>query len=165
MWDAVSYKSVKFNLDPQNESAFRGPVRPELDEAWGNVSASNLIQIDREGMMALGQPLDAFNLDGQYFAIVDVFHQLHCVEMIGDHCFDMLRQKIMCDVDIGLIFYRADTDVVLDAEFDLERQCRDFEPVQQWVFDHDVQRETYDRLHEMARENAQASKLAEGGHL
>lgn len=64
-----------------------------------------------------------------------------------DHCADMLRQKVMCDADVGVITYNwheNNSDPV--ANFNTPHKCRNFDRVLDWSYRH--QTETPDgRVH------------------
>lgn len=48
----------------------------------------SLILIDEEAMMSLKQPThNAKKLGDKYFAYVDVFHQLHCLDLVRKYTF------------------------------------------------------------------------------
>lgn len=56
-----------------------------------------------------------------------------------DHCADLLRQKIMCDADVGLIpqLWIRDRSIPWPV-FSTVHQCRDFDAVLDWVDEHQV---------------------------
>ncbi|KAE9379888.1 hypothetical protein N431DRAFT_448721 [Stipitochalara longipes BDJ] len=101
---------------------------------------------------------------GGYYATLEVFHQLHCLNMVRmatykehydlvhafgdrpewlrkhiDHCIDMLRQRLTCTSDIGLV-----TAVWVESygepypDFNTQHQCRNFEKVQTWAKYHEL---------------------------
>ncbi|KAE8332388.1 hypothetical protein BDV39DRAFT_200012 [Aspergillus sergii] len=83
LWDVVKYQNVQFHAQFGSTSPFKGPVRTELNKAWEDVVRTNLILIDGHEMDALGEPKEnATKLGNRYFALVEVFHQLHCVELV-----------------------------------------------------------------------------------
>ena len=52
---------------------------------------------------------------------------------IQDHCTDLLRQKLMCDADVGVLTYYWDEKVSTPrANFNTQHKCRDFEAVLGW---------------------------------
>ncbi|EHA19807.1 hypothetical protein ASPNIDRAFT_142954, partial [Aspergillus niger ATCC 1015] len=105
----------------------------------------------------------ADELGGGYMGSVEVLHQLHCLNMLRqasyedyykdkpgpwedspqilrhhlDHCIDILRQKLMCDADVGILTYvwvKGHKDPFPD--FNVHHKCRDFRAVKQWVGQH-----------------------------
>lgn len=118
--------------------------------------------------------------NGHYYATVEVFHQLHCLDIIRkfiwrnnyghvdtfqdppemvwehvgkprahvrmhsailticeDHCLDLLRQVLMCNCDIGLIFYTDVGSRQPVARVSTTHMCRNFSQVVEWVNKHD----------------------------
>ncbi|KAI0203470.1 hypothetical protein F4808DRAFT_416689 [Astrocystis sublimbata] len=88
-------------------------------------------------------------------AAISVFHQLHCLEMIrigyfatvaGDpdavdqgprhlsHCWDFLRQSIMCHGDTTLEWVHGDNPG--SSGWGYEHQCNDFEALFSWAEEH-----------------------------
>lgn len=54
-----------------------------------------------------------------------------------DHCADILRQKLMCDADTGIITYNwVKHHRLPHANFNVEHKCRNFEDVLSWVYAH-----------------------------
>ena len=57
-----------------------------------------------------------------------------------DHCADLLRQKLMCDADVGLIpMYWVKNHDHPWPDFSTTHRCRIFEDVRAWVDAHQVQ--------------------------
>ncbi|MCJ1332194.1 hypothetical protein MMC10_008886 [Thelotrema lepadinum] len=56
-----------------------------------------------------------------------------------DHCADMLRQKIMCDADAGLITYSwVKGHYSPHPNFNVQHQCRDFDAIMKFANEHTV---------------------------
>ncbi|KAF9882665.1 hypothetical protein FE257_005659, partial [Aspergillus nanangensis] len=157
LWDVVSYQPTVFDADIHGPSPFRGKVRPELDEAWDTTTNTSLILIDEQEMKALGESThQAAKVGTKYFAVVEVFHQLHCVDLIRkyihrddyrdymafqddeetilahvDHCVDLLRQVIQCAGDVGLVvFDQKGPGKPPQPRFSNRHMCRDFNAIQ-----------------------------------
>ncbi|TAQ87319.1 hypothetical protein B7494_g4369 [Chlorociboria aeruginascens] len=96
-------------------------------------------------------------------AFLEVLHQLHCLKWLWwhtypdyyieaaenirngdeqwhehmDHCADMLRQKLMCDADVHLLTYNwVEGHDAPHPNFNIPRQCRNFEAVKKYALDH-----------------------------
>lgn len=54
-----------------------------------------------------------------------------------DHCIDLLRQVLMCNSDVGLIFYTDVGDRQPVARVSTTHMCRNFSQVTEWVNKHD----------------------------
>ncbi|KAL1840111.1 hypothetical protein VTK73DRAFT_3844 [Phialemonium thermophilum] len=94
-----------------------------------------------------------------YVALVEVFHYMHCIDFIRkyvfrehypnwvtldgapeavlghvDHCIDLLRQKIMCDADIGLMAYSYDAKTQFaTARTSNMHMCRNLGDIRDWA--------------------------------
>ncbi|CAK7232131.1 hypothetical protein SEUCBS140593_008158 [Sporothrix eucalyptigena] len=97
--------------------------------------------------------------------MLNVFHQLHCLNMIRkrlydktdyppehetmgmehmEHCYDALRQSLMCSADITPLPWAWDEkDQKAKSVARVVHTCRDFEAVQGWAREREV--EHYDR--------------------
>lgn len=97
---------------------------------------------------------------GGYFATLDVFHTLHCVNNIRksyysdyyhnpnpvavqqehfDHCIDLLRQVIMCHGDISLHTFEWKDDYRWPwPSMRTEHQCRNWDKLMAWSEDHNI---------------------------
>lgn len=91
---------------------------------------------------------------GYYVVILDVFHELHCLNMIRkrlywddskpmpetlsmvhmDHCIDNLRQSVMCSSDVTPISHAwyPKYEAVL-PETGMMHTCRDFDAIRDWA--------------------------------
>ncbi len=59
--------------------------------------------------------------------------------LLEDHCADMLRQKLMCDADVGIITYNwLKNHYAPHPNFNVQHQCRDFDAVLQYALDHQI---------------------------
>ena len=62
-----------------------------------------------------------------------------CAEIITDrivaHCLDILRQQLMCQVDIGVLgqVWVHPTDPEPFVDFHTVHKCRDFEAIRKWA--------------------------------
>ena len=92
---------------------------------------------------------------GQYVVQLNVFHQLHCLNMIRkrlyskkeyapddelmgiehlEHCYDALRQSLMCSADITPLPWRWVEEMQEAKEVaQVAHTCRDFEAVRGWA--------------------------------
>ena len=160
---------------------FKGQPRPELDEAWRKLikclhksfplaSPQNRltrcfpdqsIRVQKEDLVRINRTSLPLNDDGGgYLAVVDVFHELHCLNYVReylhrdyyhnketpetqilhvDHCIDTLRQTLMCHGDIALHtfdwipHYRRP-----EPNFNVVHECRNFEAIYDWAEKHSV---------------------------
>ncbi|KAH8703315.1 hypothetical protein BGW36DRAFT_354739 [Talaromyces proteolyticus] len=98
-------------------------------------------------------------MGGGYIAGIEAFHQLHCLNMVRqatymdyylpknkewedqetlryhlDHCIDMLRQKLMCDPDLGMVTYVWAKGYKQPLpDFSTVHKCRPYSKVLDWA--------------------------------
>lgn len=189
---AVKYETQHFDLPPFTEGPFVGNG-DDVDAAWDEISASMFsnsvfgymynstnpilvgdTMISREEMIKLGLDPDTSLAitdprDGKpgYRVAVEVFHQLHCLNLLRqniykdyysplggdtsaaaedlqghlDHCIDALRQFVMCQGDIGVFsFHYPLNDGDPWPNYSTPHTCRNFDSIRQWAIDHTVPR-------------------------
>lgn len=67
-------------MDP---NPFRGPPRPELDEAWDKLTQYTSIRVTAEDLRRINRTtVQLSDGSGMYFSGLNVHHQLHCLKMI-----------------------------------------------------------------------------------
>lgn len=98
--------------------------------------------------------------DGGHEALVEVFHQLHCLNLIRqytwrhlytvppadfddpvggrmhvDHCIETLRLSLMCYGDVTPLLVNVDADslIGIKADFNVHHVCRRFDHVEGWM--------------------------------
>ncbi|KAL2277890.1 hypothetical protein FJTKL_15170 [Diaporthe vaccinii] len=134
----VKYDTVRFNLTPMVEGPFVG-YGPKVDEAWDSIANDMGDQmISEEELDRLGLPRNSLKVTDPktgkegYRAAVEVFHQLHCLNLLRqyvykeyyvniysdiqeeedglkghvDHCLEAIRINLMCTGDIGIFTFR-----------------------------------------------------------
>ncbi|KAI9806559.1 MAG: hypothetical protein M1833_003746 [Piccolia ochrophora] len=159
---------VQFNGTIDHPSPYRGYPSPEVDAAWEHLTnGMGAFTVDSDTLKKIKQSESSVRVPekygGEYMASLEVFHQLHCVNLVRqytyfdyyknrsasfydppellrthvDHCIEMLRQKLMCDADVGVISY--DWVSIRDQpwpNFNTWHKCRDFEAVFEWGVEH-----------------------------
>jgi hypothetical protein len=54
-----------------------------------------------------------------------------------EHCFDYLRQTLMCHGDVGLMSMNWDLDMEgYTAKFGVQKTCRNFDKIKAWTKEH-----------------------------
>ncbi|KAL7901577.1 hypothetical protein HDV63DRAFT_395008 [Trichoderma sp. SZMC 28014] len=169
---------VKFDSTFYSQgSRYRKPPSPETDAAWNYAGANfGYILIPEEQASESDLTTNNIHFAGGadqaflkgYPANVEVFHQIHCLNLIRkatwynhdyyrklgadefrhpdktlsvhvDHCIDSLRQRLMCTADVGLVpFFWVGDDGGTDPEFSRTHTCRDFETLHDWMMEHMV---------------------------
>jgi len=164
--DFKSYHSStnlsRFWTDEAN-SIYIKPPSPEVDAAWDNLSLEGLemATVTADQARALGHDLnmiakvpESWGLGpDRYFAQIQVFHLIHCLDemrkqmhydyyhkaMFGDnppqdvhnhkaHCIHVLLENLVCQASSSIIVHNwRKTFHVPYADFHPQRQCRNFD--------------------------------------
>ncbi|EGX90076.1 hypothetical protein CCM_06496 [Cordyceps militaris CM01] len=158
-YEAIEYVPRVFTkafLDDQ--SPYQGWPDDEKDQLWQNMYSK---AADRLVNKTEHAPVAGFEKD--YVVGLDVFHQLHCLNMIRrsmypkrynssiiredgsidfltwahlDHCVEMLRESLTCSADVSVIPYRWHRETNI-AEPDIRsvHMCRNFTKIRDWAFE------------------------------
>jgi len=142
-----------------------------LEEAWysilkckihfptpaiSNENTDQNIRVQEEDLRRInrtGIPLN--DQEGGYLATLDVFHELHCLNVIreqvyrdfypdkhtkemqllhADHCIDTLRQTLMCHGDIALLTHTWIPDYRWPwPNFAIDHECRNWDSIMEWT--------------------------------
>ncbi|KUJ23458.1 uncharacterized protein LY89DRAFT_183107 [Mollisia scopiformis] len=140
-------------------SSWVGQPSPRLDALWDELTPPiPRIRLTHNEMLWAGYDIhDALLLDdGDHTAILNVHHQLHCLNAIRkmtyidyytalgqheshalaknhvDHCIEMLRQSLICYADISVMPYIKDGEGHVRPDFDVAMQCRDYDRIVKW---------------------------------
>ncbi|KAK0639103.1 hypothetical protein B0T16DRAFT_462808 [Cercophora newfieldiana] len=161
IWEERTFLSGVHNnvIDPYARSS-----NPDgVEDAWQSIQEDRLAIISEAEKRRLPGHRDtapAVGEDDAYVVLLEVFHQLHCLNSIRksyylnftrshddesrkgfeapgehiDHCFSYLAQTLMCHADVGVMTttWHEDTQG-FTADFNVTKQCRNFETIQEWV--------------------------------
>jgi len=156
--DVVEYKLTKFAIG--GDKHFHIPPSDALDEAWNNLYNFGISRIPKSQAALLPNKTHPIpGDDGYYIVELDVFHNLHCLNMIRktlhsdyythmamnvndngphmDHCVDWLRQSLMCAGDTSVIVWQWDEEQQKTTfQGDVVHTCRDFDKLRDWGTSH-----------------------------
>lgn len=161
------YETWRFNGSFDLPSPYKGPPSPAVDAAWGKIVDMGAMSISEEDFQKLNSSKHAVKLPkengGGRMALFEFVHQIHCVRMFFqhtypeyykeqynysltnpndwhlhmDHCADLLRQKLMCDADVGVITYSwIKGHYIPHPNFNVQHKCRNFDTVLNWAIEH-----------------------------
>ncbi|KAJ4301949.1 hypothetical protein N0V90_004045 [Kalmusia sp. IMI 367209] len=123
---AIQWEKTSFQNALGQENPFKGPPRPELDQAWHDLLENSNIRVSKEELEKINRTsIELADGSGEYMAGLNVHHHLHCLKSIRrviyrdyydlyeddemwihlEHCMDDLRQAIMCNADFTLLTY------------------------------------------------------------
>lgn len=162
---AVGYKDVHFDANITG-SPYVGPTKT-VDLKWGQVNFGDQM-VSAAEMSLLKKPLDSLQVTDPktgevgYRIGLEVFHQLHCLNMVRkatypdyqddyangdfgvpkdelrghlDHCIEMLRMNLMCHADVGVITFHEMEGKGMWPDFSSWHVCRDYDAVRTWAVD------------------------------
>ncbi|KFY02194.1 hypothetical protein O988_02328 [Pseudogymnoascus sp. VKM F-3808] len=157
-------------LETEPLSIYRQPPSPEVDAAWNRIQTRNPIPISLSDLLALGKdPSDTakfpesfgFGPDA-YIGKIDVFHQIHCLNMLRmslrpnfdyyygsrfppgvptnklhnlhlGHCLHILLENLMCSGNVDIYtHYWMDAQKHAFPDFNINHKCRDFDAILAW---------------------------------
>jgi len=169
---AVEYNKevTTFNGTFEMDSIYRGKPSPELDAAWSRVGIDvpptrlTLEELKKIGKTDSPSIVKFHEEDGGgYMASVEVFHQLHCLNLLRknlhheyyyktdisftsskqetfkthvDHCIEIIRQSLMCSADVGIVTYEWVRGFKVPyPNFNTKHQCRNFDKILAWAYE------------------------------
>ncbi|KAL0564193.1 hypothetical protein V5O48_017862 [Marasmius crinis-equi] len=145
---------VTFHSAVHNDTTeYMGPPSPEVDQAWDDLYKFGLSRIPEQEAKLI--PWKTIRIPGDpthYAVALDVFHQLHCLNVIRrgfhpnyyskeeqwhiDHCIEHLRQAITCSSDVSLIVWKwfPEKNKTLGLS-GTPHTCRNFDKIYEWAKD------------------------------
>ncbi|KAF9257637.1 hypothetical protein L218DRAFT_879031, partial [Marasmius fiardii PR-910] len=146
-----------------DKTKYMGPPSAEIDKAWDDLYSFGVSKIRKSEADQLPVKTVRIPSDPEHYILqLDVFHQLHCLNMLrkiihpeyyghhlatGDdtqetadehlsHCIEHLRQGIICHSDVSTIVWRwiPERNRTMGI-LDLPHQCRRFDRIQEWAKD------------------------------
>ncbi|ORY18498.1 hypothetical protein BCR34DRAFT_473215 [Clohesyomyces aquaticus] len=163
----VEYQRLKFELpNPINQSKYVG-MSEEAGNAWMDITylPDQLISVD--DMPKLQKPLNSLKVtdprtgETGYRVAFEVFHQLHCLNMLRmatypdhfsqlaimvsdddisnarahlDNCIETLRMSLMCSADVNVFTFHEKPGLKGSwPDHETHHVCRNFDAIKQWA--------------------------------
>ncbi|KAJ1715748.1 hypothetical protein NYO67_2047 [Aspergillus flavus] len=155
--EALKWEVRTFQNQLETSNPYKGPPRPELEEAWHNLlHPSAAIRVSKEALDRINRTSVQL-LDGSgYMVALDVYHQLHCLRWVRrylhqdyynmteinlgqhiDHCLDGLRQYVMCNADLSLNTFDWIPNYPRPwPNFEVVHRCANWESIEEWALTH-----------------------------
>ncbi|KAJ7487306.1 hypothetical protein B0H11DRAFT_2230629 [Mycena galericulata] len=152
---AIEYKTVKFHRGLHGDvPLYERPPSAEVDQAWEKLYAYAASRIPKsEADKLTNKTWPILHEDGKYVIALDVFHQLHCLDVIRQqlelpnglnytrrtpahlrHCVGAIRQALMCTADTSPVVWQwSDKYKEAEQRDDILHTCRDFDRLQDWA--------------------------------
>ncbi|KAI7773005.1 hypothetical protein LA080_012496 [Diaporthe eres] len=148
-----------------NHSAFDSPSNAISDVAWASIEAGHGdVLLTRSEAASLGLPPSFEHpfRPGYQVYIIDAYHAMHCLKVLRDHymrmyhahryvddwpqlgdwplehdehCFDSLRQHVMCHADDTLLYSTGHHD----AGVRQTKMCRSWDALREWASERNAQ--------------------------
>ncbi|KAI0968524.1 hypothetical protein F4678DRAFT_482107 [Xylaria arbuscula] len=167
----VEYIPIKFNRSrAADKTPFQGWPNDEIDRTWlESYQPGMLTTIDAKAAGILPEETERLPLTGretEYAITLDVFHQMHCLDIVRmslyrdrydkhfykpdgsvdyckwlhvDHCLDQVRQALLCSADVSVVYFQW-SDVVegLRPRVDNQHTCRNYSKILDWAKNNNV---------------------------
>lgn len=153
----------------------------EAEAVWDEWELTRVFPITGDEVLRLGKDLEtAVQLEDKYFgrgdnmyaATFDVYHQLHCINMLRwyaygplynrtfldparegfnevhiNHCVDLLVQTIQCSGNLNLItMHWTETQDYPFPDFSIQKKCVDFDKLTDWRKENTVDMDMYVKI-------------------
>ncbi|KAM0541233.1 hypothetical protein ACHAPJ_013321 [Fusarium lateritium] len=168
----ADFQTVRYNITPALDLTEFVGYGPEVDQAWNHITYDvgdqmiSRVELDRLGLDATSLTVkDPKTGHVGYRVGIQVFHQLHCLNLLrqetykeyysrmgGDidvepedlrghlnHCIEILRTALMCQSDTGVFTFKYYEG--FDGhwpDFSTLHTCRNFNAIREWAFQHAV---------------------------
>ncbi|KAJ6585763.1 hypothetical protein B0H19DRAFT_427383 [Mycena capillaripes] len=139
------------------EELYSGKIPPQYpgpltDQRQRTVSETKIPRSEAMKLPNMTWPLQSE--PGNYAFALDVFHQLHCLDMLRQqlhlrhnytripishvrHCIGAIRQALMCSADISTVVWQWSAERQLaEQRDDVVHVCRDFDRIRDWASKH-----------------------------
>ncbi|KAH0596575.1 hypothetical protein MHUMG1_05693 [Metarhizium humberi] len=99
MWEAVEFWEGNFANEFNSSTKYRGPPTLERERAWNDLWHYHLIRVDAAGVAALNQTHAGRHAQvkgsdpahPEFGATIEVFHQLHCLNVLRQYSWPLDR--------------------------------------------------------------------------
>ncbi|KAJ7113012.1 hypothetical protein C8R44DRAFT_984859 [Mycena epipterygia] len=149
----ITYQTVKFHRGLQEDiPIYERPPSAEVDEAWRKLYAYAASRVPKSEVVKMtNNTWPILREEGNYVLALDVFHQLHCLDILRQqlypghnythqstvhlrHCIGAIRQALMCYADVSPIVWQWSTKYKeAEQRDDILHTCRDFNKIQGWA--------------------------------
>ncbi|EOA86240.1 hypothetical protein ACJQWK_11836 [Exserohilum turcicum] len=164
----VEYTSTTFAFaQPMNSSKYVGTAE-SVDDAWREIAYVPDQMVSVADFPKLGKPADALQVtdprtgETGYRVGVEVFHQLHCLNLLRmstypeyygkqewsqtndkpenvrahlDHCIEVLRVNLMCFSDVNVFTFHPRPGMGYWPDYNSKHVCRNFDTILHWAKD------------------------------
>ncbi|KZS87708.1 hypothetical protein SISNIDRAFT_535241 [Sistotremastrum niveocremeum HHB9708] len=160
-----------------SRSIFYGPPTDETDQAWQALLQNGVSRIPRHQAALLPNRTEQIPGDEDHYVVaLDVFHQLHCLNVIRkalspqryqppnnvlidtgdgliafdhvDHCVNSIRESLMCNADISVNVWQWDAKRKRSIpRLDVLHTCKNWEGIAGWAHENNLTAGLNTRIH------------------
>ncbi|KAJ7922460.1 hypothetical protein B0H13DRAFT_1603672 [Mycena leptocephala] len=154
----VEYNTIKFHRGLQDDiPIYERMPSAEVDAAWEELYAYAASRVPKsEVVKMINATWPVLREEGNYVIALEVFHQLHCLDMLRQnlhpgynytvrskvhprHCIGAIRQALMCSADISPIVWQWSAKYEqAEQRDDILHTCRNFDRIQGWAKEHSM---------------------------
>ncbi|KAF4626229.1 hypothetical protein G7Y89_g11930 [Cudoniella acicularis] len=164
----IEYETVMFSGSFGDDlTEYQGWPNDYNDQLWRDTySALHISDEENSKLYNTTERVTIEGMEDQFLIGMDVFHQLHCLNVLRksfyperynmsmywpngtlhhfnwvhyDHCIDLIRQSIMCHADISTLWFKWDEEHHrMKPQLNMMHTCRKFEKLRDWAFERSV---------------------------
>ncbi|KAI1317917.1 hypothetical protein F5Y16DRAFT_406501 [Xylariaceae sp. FL0255] len=161
----IEYETKVFWDGITEQSPYQGEPTDEMDQMWSDLyGGAGFMMVNKETADKLpNKTAEVPGTGGKYIITLEMFHQLHCLNILRkhlypdrfpeyrifnddgekvplmqehfEHCIDRLRQGVQCSGDTGTLYWtwRENTQV-WGINMQSTHSCRNFEKIRDWAY-------------------------------
>ncbi|KAL7947624.1 hypothetical protein V8C42DRAFT_290239 [Trichoderma barbatum] len=167
LYSALEYSKTHFTSGfTPDLSAYQGKPDETNNAHWDKLTHPGMVALTEEEHAKLPAKSSLFIDENTkesdpplYVGAVEVFHQLHCLDMLRmqaygvlkdwydvhsphnehtipghlEHCIDYIRQSMMCRPSLDILPFRTDSEGLLRPTFNGTRTCANFDKIRDWA--------------------------------
>ncbi|KAL7934747.1 hypothetical protein V8C35DRAFT_35285 [Trichoderma chlorosporum] len=169
LYPALSYGDTRFTSGfTPDLSPYQGKPNETNNAHWDKLTHPGMVALTEEEHAKLPSKSSLFVDDNTkesdpllYVGAVEVFHQLHCLDMLRmqaygvlkdwydvhspenentipahlEHCINYIRQSMMCRPSLDILPFRTDSEGLLRPVFNGTRTCANFDKIRDWAIE------------------------------
>ncbi|KAH8888154.1 hypothetical protein GQ53DRAFT_826711 [Thozetella sp. PMI_491] len=145
-WEALEWQPQMLNNDLGTSNPFKGPPRPEFEEAWDRLLSPDAVRVGKDILEKINKTSVELSDRSGYFRQVRAYlhpdlYQANKKEANRgqhiDHCLESLRQYIMCNADLTLMTYDWIPNFPRPwPNFKSVHQCANWQAIEDWAWAH-----------------------------
>ncbi|THC88338.1 hypothetical protein EYZ11_012217 [Aspergillus tanneri] len=141
-WESLGVEYRPLRVPPEDaEKAGISPDQVKINDQYGGGYPANLEGLHHLHCLNLLRKSLYYNYEYYHSRGEGAFsNNDYIVRRHVSHCLDILRQQLMCTVDVGVLgqVWVWPEDPRPFVDFNTRHRCRDFDQIRQWAQDHQL---------------------------